>query len=159
MEPVELRNLFMLAPAAGILLIYYGIHLYKKAKAQKEWPTTEGIIKVSEVIKIPGAGSRHSRTYYKPKIIFEYSVFDFVYQSDKISLSKYSHSGNRPAAEKLVAKYPVNEKVIVYNDPDNPETGILVPGKLTDITTSITLGIALIIGGIVGAIKISEYIG
>ena len=159
-EPVDLRNLFLLAPVAGILLVYYGIHLNMKARAQKEWPTTEGIIKVSEVIKTSAGAGQQSRVHYKPKTVFEYSVFDFVYQSDKLSLSKHYNrgGGNRGFAEKMVASYPLNEKVTVYYDPDNLVTGLLIPGKLSDITASITLGIALIIGGIAGALNISEYI-
>lgn len=158
MDPVELRNYFLLAIAAGILLIMYGVHLYRKARAQKYWPTTEGEIIVSEVIKTSVDIPEHHRVSYTPNIIFKYSVYDNVYESDKISLSKFSKSGHKNDAEKMIARYPLNEKVTVYYDPKNPATGILVPGKLTDITTAFALGIALIIGGIAGAINVSEYI-
>lgn len=149
------RILFLVLVAIGVGALIWGYGSYKKSQEAKSWPTTEGKVISSEVDSRfsrskGGTRSRH-KTNYSAKVLFEYDVDGKTYTSDKVSLAEYS-SSVRSEAQQVVDKYPVNESVIVYYDPTNPEIAILEPGKLGGIVIPFIIGGMFVLCGILGAV-------
>ena len=110
----------------GFLLAkYIGKPMVEQAKASENWPTTEGIIKSSEVIE---KRDDDSGLIYSANILYSYTVKNQAMESNQVWFSAGYSSSSREEFQRTVIKYPVGKKVKVYYDPDDPVVAVLNPG-------------------------------
>jgi hypothetical protein len=126
------------APAVTFLVVFclflllFSRVFTKQARAMKRWPTTEGQIVRSEVVTTQQHHRRPSRsrgdysvTMYVPRIVYSYEVGGHRYESDNVG---WSTSSNRASvAEKQVRRHPLQSRVRVFHDPDDPAQATLSP--------------------------------
>ncbi len=105
----------------------------EEAEASKNWPTVEGVITHSELIK-----SRDSdgKDMYSASVRYEYSVDNKKYSDSGIRVTD-SKTNVKSSVKKTLKKYAKGTHVTVYYDPEFPGTAVLEPG------TGLLLGILL----------------
>ncbi len=81
---------------------------------------TEGKIIISEVKRIENQVSYEA---YYPHVVYEYEVDGKRYASDKIFLTNIESDYN--TIKKLVEKFPVGKRIIIYYNPLKPEESLL----------------------------------
>lgn len=117
-RPGRARRLQLAALAAllligGIVLLIIELDRLDYYQSLSDWPTTEGTIRVSEVI-----GERA----FRPHLIYDYEINQTVY-TDSSFLDMPSFGGRRSrkdAAEKKAEAYPVGSPVTIHYNPQNP---------------------------------------
>jgi hypothetical protein len=130
----------------GTLFLIIGIDGVLEARQSQSWLSTEGLITKSDVVvKVKrvgklGKNSRKRKTR-RASIEYQYQVDGIKYHSHRVTF------GMVESADELVAEYPNHKRVIVYYDPSDPSSAVLIPGERT--YTFIFIG-AIFIG--VGAI-------
>lgn len=135
--------IMILASLAGLLLTLFAINNAINATKSKSWPTTEGTIYSSEVIK----SSR-----YVPKVVYTYNVDTNAYSSEKIQLKDMAQYKKKEDAEKVASKYPVDAKVKVYYNPDKFDEAILEPGIKGEHIFMFLIGLIIFIAPLFGMI-------
>ncbi len=121
----------------GFLLTkYLGKPMVEQAKASENWPTTEGIIKSSEVIE----KREDNGLMYSANIVYSYTVNGQTIESNQVWFSANYSSSNRQEFQRTVIDYPVGKKVKVYYDPDDPVVAVLNPGAFTSTYIVLFLG-------------------
>jgi hypothetical protein len=135
--------------AAGIgLTLLWGIPTLKKAKASTSWPTTRGVVLVSDVERRRSHDRDHGTSYtYSAQVTYEYTVAGTIYNCDRVSFGEYA-SSNRNHARQIVNRYPVGKTVEVHYDPNRPESAVLEPG--TSFSSYVALGMGIVFS-LVGA--------
>ena len=96
----------------------------EEAEASKEWPSVEGVITHSDLIK-----SRDSdgNDMYSANVQYEYSVENKKYSDSGIRVSD-AKTSVKSNVKKTLRKYAVGTTVTVYYDPEFPNTAVLEPG-------------------------------
>jgi Protein of unknown function (DUF3592) len=121
----------------GFLLAkYLGKPMVEQAKASKNWPTTEGIIKTSEVIE----KRDDDGLMYSVNVLYSYTVNDQAMESNSVWFSGGYSSSNREEFQRTVNEYPVGNKVKVYYKPDDPVIAVLEPGAFTSTYILLYIG-------------------
>lgn len=124
---------WMLLTGLGILLIgipgAYHItnHYSRTAHATTRWPSTKGVIVISEVKAPPrrsSSSSKANRTHV-PRVSYRYTVNGREYVDNRPTIG---HVKGKGASEKFVARFPVGARVTVYYNPDDPSRAVLVRG-------------------------------
>jgi hypothetical protein len=97
----------------------------ESAQASERWPTTNGIIESSEVVR-----SRDSDgdTMFGADVVYSYTVGDREYESGRIGFGKDFKSSDSSRAYETINRYPEGKEVTVSYDPDRPEVAVLEPG-------------------------------
>ena len=116
-----LTGLFVLI---GIGLSIKGVFVYNEDKDSETWPQAPGTIIHSSLGEEENEKGEIS---YFADIKFRYSVDSVIYTNDRLSYWKILGSDPKKFEQKLL-KYPLNKKVIVYYNPENPKQGYLEPG-------------------------------
>lgn len=111
----------------GIFALSISGKAFKLSIASKTWPSTQGIITSTEVVREDFGSGTKRRTSYHPVVRYSYAVDMKSFNSDVIS---FANSGTRfrNDANTIIAKYPVNSNVEVYYDSSLPEIAVLEPG-------------------------------
>lgn len=114
--------------AAGIFLLAWGGYEIKRAYESRGWPNTQGSIISSHIDKQSRRDSNHrTRTYYYPKVQYQYQVEGKHYTCNRIEFGGES-GGKRSRAKKVVDSYPSGKKVKVYYHPQDPQVAVLKAG-------------------------------
>jgi preprotein translocase subunit SecG len=145
-----LTGLFVLI---GIGLSIKGVFVYNEDKDSETWPQAPGIIIHSSLGEEENEKGEIS---YFADIKFQYSVDSVTYTNDRLSYWRILGSDPKIFEPKLL-KYPLNKKVIVYYNPENPEQGYLEPGVSFGSFIYLIFGFLFILISIVIYI-ISKYI-
>ncbi len=85
----------------------------------KSWPVVEGKIVSSKL---------EGDKYFIPRILYEFTVNDADYKSNRIDYTNSLGEGNKIACESLVATYSKGKLVKVHYNPKNPRLSVLEPG-------------------------------
>ena len=133
--------LIILASLAGLFLSIYATNSAVNAYKSKSWPTAEGTIITSEVVK-------HSK--YVPQIIYTYTVDTIDFSSERISLTPTAQYKYKDDAAKVTSKYPVNAKVKVYYDPNRFDFALLEPGIKGVHIFMFLLGLIIFVAPLIG---------
>ncbi|QDV15521.1 hypothetical protein Pan153_01350 [Gimesia panareensis] len=111
----------------GYLMAYQkGLPLLERAKASKEWPTTDGVVLESKIESHHSSNS--SSSTYSPKVIYRYEVEGQEFKGDTVWFGNDVSTSDRSMSSKTVKKYPVQKNVTVYYDPAEPAVAVLEPG-------------------------------
>lgn len=131
----------------GGIALYFGVQAVMNAKASSDWPTVEGVVKISEVV----SQSSDDGVTYKAEVMYSYVVEDMKYSSNNVAFGGFSSSDPSDAQE-IVNKYPAGTIVTVAYDPSEPKESTLETG-----TTGGTYLMA-IIGGIFFIVGLAMFI-
>lgn len=123
---IWVRLLFGIWILAGLTMIAVGMGDIRQASVVRRWRTTYGIVVSSEVVQSVGADEEGS--VWWPEVQYEYEVGGQRLRGRQIQATTASLSGNRGAAQKLAARYPVGERVRVAFDPADPTSAALAKG-------------------------------
>lgn len=94
------------------------------------WPTADGFIESSEIIKKENQTGEGNRFEYQAIIKYNYKVSGTKIVSDQIDSMmgwKQLH-GSKRLAQKSCREFPVGKRVLVYYDPNDPYRACLKPG-------------------------------
>lgn len=91
----------------------------RAAEAQRGWPTTIGTILRSDVI--------YDSEGYSPVVEYSYTVNGVAYRGDRVRTLLVQHSSKGPASA-VARKFFAGATVVVYFDPNKPNSAVLEPG-------------------------------
>jgi len=94
-----------------------------KAKESEEWEGVDGVITSSEISEHRGEDS----TTYGADVTYTYRIKGKEYEGDNVTVSEMSTS-NYGRAQKIVARYPKGDNVVVYYDSSDPSDSVLERG-------------------------------
>lgn len=137
----------------GIYSIYHGIELSHVADKSLSWPETGGVITDSYIHVYEHTDDDGTKTWYETVIRYAYRLNEKTYSGNSITLlSCGPHTTDRAEVETFISDYPEGLSVIVYYDPENPQTAVLVKEKVGSINGFTAFGCFLIIIWICGVI-------
>jgi hypothetical protein len=136
-----LSGIFLLI---GLGMAGFGAKQWLTARASTSWPTTEGKVISSEVVKKRG---NKGRITYAPEVVYEFTVNGTRRMHDDVSFGDYSSSSPSHAHE-VVARYPVGKQVTVFYSEDD---SVLEPGSSWAVLIMPGIGaVFLLVGGLMG---------
>ncbi len=117
-------DLFCVALLVGSLATeVYTIGVFSQAVAAKSWPTTEGAIETSMMVrKLNGL-----KETFEAVIRYRYSVEGVEFESSSVR-SRGTGSAYQFDIDAVLEKFPVGARVPVYFDPANPQQSYLEVG-------------------------------
>ena len=121
-NPVTLGIIFALVGSA--LFFLFALPPLQYSMASSSWPTVSGTVTRSDVDVWKSDG----KTHYQPDIAYTYFVDGKKYSSSKITVGDPPLDNSVAPAKRMQAKYPVGDEVMVYYDPELPESSALEPG-------------------------------
>jgi hypothetical protein len=104
--------------AMGVFVALVLRRRWQLARASESWPSAEGRILSSTIVKHEGS--------FTPKISYEYSVKEEKFTGDEVNYNGLETDQETAAA--YVAKYPAGLTVRVFYDAEEPQTSVLEPG-------------------------------
>ena len=94
----------------------------QKIREAQAWPSTEGLVLVSEVRDEGGENGWRGHVRYR------YEVAGRLYESSRIAVGvEYGREGLQ-AHQELAARFPKDARVTVYYNPRNPADAALIKG-------------------------------
>ncbi|MGZ4971531.1 MAG: DUF3592 domain-containing protein [Limisphaerales bacterium] len=105
------------------MIVGIGVNLAFQSIRCKSWPTTEGIVRTSEIGR---HRSNKGGTTYSADVSYDYSVGGSRYTGTKLAVGAMSSSSSY--AQGVLKRYPVGAKVTVHYSPSDPETAVLETG-------------------------------
>jgi len=101
---------------------YVSVSNYICAKNSGSWPSETGVVIDSDILEIRNAGDVVTAgvVEYEVYIKYRYKVNDTEFLNSTISFPNPPHFADRGNAHKYRVKYPVNRRVVVYYNPNNP---------------------------------------
>lgn len=109
---------------ASIFLIPTGYKELKNAQDSLNWPTTDGVIILSEIKE---DSNEEGSITYRANVRYEYTVGEKSYSSDQVSFGQYS-SSDPEHAQSIVRRYKKGQKLSVHFNPSHPNESALEPG-------------------------------
>lgn len=124
-------------PSAALMVALISFAVYfmalRQSKASASWPTTQGEIVSSKVVReeerVERDGESTVDITYRPEIRFGYRVGGRDYSSDSWKIGMAVSSGSPTYAETIVARYPAGRSVAVHYDPARPDEAVLEPSN------------------------------
>ena len=113
----------------GVGILISGIRNRRKATASNRWPAAGGVITnawINESRSTDEDG--FTSTSYSARVEYQYAVGANTFTSRRISFGSTQSYSNRRKARKELEAYPVNSRVRVYYNPQNPEEAVLIRG-------------------------------
>ncbi|HSY53977.1 MAG TPA: DUF3592 domain-containing protein [Opitutaceae bacterium] len=130
---------------AGVAV--YGIGEVKKARATMNWPSTQGRVIRSEIVRYPASKIDQPDTY-GPAVEYEYVSNGRKLTGNNISFGVTGASeSNHGFADDYVAKYPAGKAINVFFDPANPQESVLERGASGKTYISLGIGLIFVITG------------
>jgi hypothetical protein len=124
----------------GIFSIYRYFQLRSVGKASAAWPKTAGRIVKSAITERKSDNEGESDNI--PTLEYTYDVDRNNYSGNNISYKVISLT--RPAAEKILEKYPIGATADVYYNPSKPSQSVLEPGVHQPPMTLLIVGSILL---------------
>ncbi|OKH18755.1 DUF3592 domain-containing protein [[Limnothrix rosea] IAM M-220] len=139
---------FLIIGGGGISI--FGFGLIEEAIAAQNWPTTEGYIRSTKLVR-ETRGKRNIPTHHL-SLSYGYIVDKTAYIGDRHSFGNGNIASqrfrNRSQAIATQNKYPINSKITVYYNPKNPSSAVLTPHLKLTTFMPVTLGLLLCSGGL-----------
>lgn len=137
----------------GLILVLLGGFNIAQETPQNRWLTITGKV-IDKQLIVTGQEHdeqvstsiddlpRNKETNFKfyPMVYYEYLLDDKLYQGELIEqpqLVYFSETNQSLEAERVLDEYKIGESVLIYYDPDNPATAVLVPHNNQPISKSI----------------------
>jgi len=118
--------------AAGLALAAWGFMNLSSAMHSQSWPTAEGKITSSKVVKkveryTDSNKHRKTRIIYRSQIRYRYAVDGRAFTGSRITMAD-SGSSSKKRAQKICARYPSGSICTVFYDPATPGESVLKAG-------------------------------
>jgi hypothetical protein len=123
LKSVILVFTFFLLLAASWFVV--GIIGFTKAVTSGNWPTVQGTVVSSQVVRPTGKSTK-----YIAEVTFTYTVDNKEYTSKKLKAT--SARGTSSWAKEVVANYPAGKEVLVHYRPGKPQVALIEPGLQKD---------------------------
>jgi hypothetical protein len=123
-----------------------------KARATRQWPTTNGRVLSSYVgSHVSRSSSTTHNLIYEPQVMYEYAVNGKTYQCKQINYGAIGGSSAVAWANAIIEKFPATSTVQVYYNPSQPSDAVLehVSGGGNVILIAILAGVELLLIGLV----------
>jgi hypothetical protein len=106
-------------------LVFQHFRMAAKRRAARDWPSTPGRVRRSELIESgrEGGQDRHERTYYRPLIEYAYQAQGAERTGTRVRFGPVG--GGARAAREVVERYPVGAQPPVRVNPRNPGEAVL----------------------------------
>ena len=161
---------FALLPIAmGLLLWWFGIKGLVMSRRQREWATTQGVIRTSSVkaseVNVPFLGATRVRSTGwsgsgAPKVTYAYVVAGRTYTGTRVGMPpRRSRWGSRRRSDALdwnLALYEEGASTPVHYDPASPSDAVLHKAEgsgcamvMMFIVGSIFIGIGILAWGVI----------
>lgn len=130
----------------GLLLIAAGLQTIRLGFGSRNWPSVDAIVTATGVSV--SSGGEESDTTYTPQITYEYDVDDTAYVGSRYSFgsTKDPSFKSREQAEAWLEEHcPVDSRIAVHYDPDQPGISVVEPGVWRSLFT-ILAGVAFLGG-------------
>jgi len=124
-NPITMGIIFALI--GGAMFFVFALPPLQYSNISKSWPSVPGTITKTEI----DIWRNDGKTHYQPDIVYAYTVGGKKYSSSKITVGDPPLDNNVTKAKRLQAEYPVGKDVVVYYDPELPESSALQPGTKT----------------------------
>jgi len=128
------KNIFLgvIFLAVGIALAAWGFINLSTAMESRSWPTADGKITSSTVVKkvesyTDSNRRRKTRTLYEAQVRYDYNVGGRSLIGGRITMAD-SSSSSETRAKKISKRYPPGSVCTVYYNPDKPEQAVLEAG-------------------------------
>jgi hypothetical protein len=125
----------------GLLLIAAGLHTIRVGFGSRNWPSLDAIVTATDVSV--SSGGEESDTTYSPEITYEYDVDDTAYVGSRYSFgsTKDPSFTSREQAEAWIEEHcPVDSRIPVHYDPDQPGVSVVEPGVWRSVFTILAGG-------------------
>jgi hypothetical protein len=122
-------------------LLWIGATQITRSVLAMNWPTTEGQVTGSTIVKRLNDDSKPSpvaATHY-PEVEYTYSVNNHKYVSRRITFG----DAFKLNPEKVVRRYPAGRRITVFYKPDNPSISVLEPGLQVESIEKLLLGLLI----------------
>lgn len=151
----------------GLVIIFYGLHVLEQAGASANWPAVSGKVLASGIeetlwseskrINDRNTGTRTEKRY-GPQVRYEYRAYGMLYTGQGIRIVDALHE-HPEAVQPIVARYPVDSRVRVYFNPNDPAQAVLEPGVDEDSYLFLYGGIAWsgVWGGVLAVAALVVY--
>jgi len=140
--------------AAGGLAIYVGAGNLADARASRDWPSVEGTITVSDVVReterTSATDMKRTSVTWRAKVAYRYVVDGTSYEGTRIAYGAYD-TAERERAARTVARYPVGHTVVVFYKPADPAESVLEPGTAGVPWFFLALGSVFLLVGLIMA--------
>lgn len=127
----------------GFFMLRKAIRNRRMAAAAAQWPTTDGTVISTDVVKRTHKSENGGFDYFVPQIRYEYKANGSRRQGNviRIGLDDMGYMEENKAREH-VARYPVGATIPVRYDPDHPDDAVLEIGEV-GVTRKIFAGAIL----------------
>ncbi len=115
MEITEIQLAILLGGICGIGFALYGLYGLFIINQSRSWSSIEGRVVSSQIIR--------GRKKFESAIEYEYVVDGKIYYNSRVRLSNIAEPAAQVKAK--VQKYAKGARVIVYYDPQNPQSATL----------------------------------
>lgn len=129
----------------GFSILLYQLYLLNKVIKSRDWETTEGEIKSSDLETL--SFSNDTNKSYKAGISYVYKVMGKQYVGTRVFFGDKIQSSFKGIALKIITEYPVGSKVNVYYNPRNIEEAVLEKRVHSNIVVLLIVGLAAILIG------------
>jgi hypothetical protein len=119
---IILGGLALLFGLGGLILLAVGTSIWLKGEATRTWNTVPGEILESKMVEVDG-----STGVYTVEIRYRYLVNGSPHDGNRITLDDYSTT-NLGEMYHLAEKFPAGSTVLVYVDPSQVDSALLIPG-------------------------------
>jgi hypothetical protein len=114
----------MFFAAAALIVLLAGIASMLLARRATTWPLAPGLVRTSGVGSYQSSLNGRQATFFKPEIVYAYTVNGREFSSGRIDFGAAVGTGKALALSKA-AEFPVGLQVQVHYDPANPSEAVL----------------------------------
>ena len=140
--------LLIIGIVGAALTIFLGIPMTMNALESKGWPTTDGIVTVSEFTT--NRNSDDGSVTYGASVAYDYKVNGTSYTGSNVHFGQYGTS-DPSYGRGIVNRYPAGKQVRVYYDPDELSTSVLEPGAGWSSFMVAGIGVLFTLLGFIGS--------
>ena len=136
----------------GFAILFWIFSLVVESRSAIKWPKARGqmissLLFIKHLPKFVDSSADPTR-WYGADVQYEYSVGDNTYVSNRLSFAVWGTRNPKDALREM-NKYRHLNEVTVYYDPANPQSSVLEPTDIGDITIPLMIGALLAFWGIV----------
>jgi hypothetical protein len=150
--PIAIHNwIYLILSLVGLFVIVSALRSKRQADTSQDWLGVQGKIIESRIEKRESTDyDGSSTTHYTAIVRYTYSVMGEEFTGDRVAFGIKAIDKN--SANEIINRYPVDNTVMIYYDPNNPGQAVLERVTKTG-WLQVVIGIALFLAGIYLAIK------
>lgn len=145
---ITVRLIPLVVILASGFFIVVGVQATRLARESVGWPSVDGEIVRSHVVKELDTSSGPRSATYRPSISYRYRVGDTEFTGERVALGEYA-TADQADADAVVQRYPAGRRLPVHYRPEAPGTAVLEVGARGAAWLYAALGSVFLIAGLV----------